>query len=369
MKSYSSPATVQNPTTLEEFLRATWPQASGKQIKSWFKYRSISINETPMRRFDQALKAGDRVRIRSDRYVVEETKLPSGLVIRHEDAAILVIEKPSGLLTIATDKEREKTAYNKLTTWLESRNPYQPERVWIVHRLDRETSGLLVFAKTESAKRTLQKNWDSFEKRYVAIVEGTPRPPEHELQDKLDESDDFRVRIARTINAETRLAITRYKVIRESKHYSQLEIEILTGRRHQIRVQLSAHGYPVVGDERYDAKTDPIRRLALHASQLVFNHPETGKKMEFRCAIPTTFKIPFREGFDFSEVKSFKSRETTPHSSTHSTGRDASPKRPNSQARPAPRKAFGAVRRSAAPSEGAFYSRAPHSKKKNRLEK
>lgn len=278
-------STVAEPAELLAFLFAAWPTVKKKQMRTWLRFQAVMVNGRPVTQFDHPLRRGDVVSIRSDRSEVPKTELPSGIVIRFEDAAILVIEKPENLLSIASEGEREKTAYFQLTDYLKRRFADARARVWIVHRLDRETSGLMVFAKTAAAKTTLQAGWDAIEKRYEAVVEGKLPASEGTLESDLDESNPFKVFTAKA-SAQTRHAVTHYRVVASRKGRTLVELVLETGRRHQIRVQLAEVGCPIVGDKKYEAKTDPIKRLALHATYLRFLHPETRKELGFTSPLP-----------------------------------------------------------------------------------
>jgi 23S rRNA pseudouridine1911/1915/1917 synthase len=272
-------------TTLLVFLFAAWPEVKKKQVRLWLKHKCITVNGRVTSQFDQKLKPGDRVAVHGEGFAAPGTALDSGLNILHEDAALLVVEKPSGLLTMASEGEREKTAYFQLTDHVRRGQAHSRARIWIVHRLDRETSGLLVFAKTEPAKRSLQANWDQVEKRYQAVTEGKFLKTEGTLKAWLDESDPFRVKVVQR-TPETRQAVTHYKVLKQGKDRAIVEIRLETGRRHQIRVQLAGVGCPIVGDSRYGAKTDPAKRLGLHATFLRLQHPQSGQPMEFSSRLP-----------------------------------------------------------------------------------
>jgi len=166
--------TVSQPTELLAYLFETWSEAKKKTVREWLKFGSVAVNGKVITQFNHRLKPGDTVSIRQKGLAAPETKLPSGIRIRHEDADLIVIEKPAGLLSIASPSEEEKTAYASLTEHVRRGNHLGRERVWIVHRLDRETSGLMVFAKNEKAKQALQQGWDAVEKKYLAVVEGAP---------------------------------------------------------------------------------------------------------------------------------------------------------------------------------------------------
>lgn len=283
-----APITIQEPAELLKQMFASWSTVKKKKVREWLKFKKVTVNGQIISQFDHPLKPGDVVAIRTDDFAPPDTRLSSGIRIRHEDEAILVIEKPEKLLTIASEKVRDNTAYFYLNEYLRKGNRYAEERVWIVHRLDRDTSGLMIFAKTEKAKRTLQEGWDAVVKRYFAVVEGVPPQPEGTIESHLNEEDPGKVYITRD-EEQGRLAITHYRLVKKNALHSLLEVTLETGRRHQIRVQLAHAGCPIVGDDKYGTKKNPIRRLALHACYLQFPHPETGALMTFQSTLPGSF--------------------------------------------------------------------------------
>ena len=266
-------------------LFTAWPKEKKKQIRTWLKFQAITVNGRPVSQFDHPLKPGDQVAVRTDRFATPKTRLPSGLKIYLEDAHLLVVEKPEGLLSISSPAEPEKTAFFQLTEYLRHKHPRSRERVWIVHRLDRETSGLMMFAKTAPAKEALQSKWDTFAKRYEAVVEGRLPAQAGVLESDLDESNPHHVAV-RPKSERTRHAVTQYRVLKAGPRRSLVELTLETGRRHQIRVQLAEAGCPIVGDEKYGAKTDPAGRLGLHACFLRFRHPVTGEELHFTSPLP-----------------------------------------------------------------------------------
>ena len=277
--------TVTQPTELLVFLFEAWPETKKKQVRAWLKFGSVAVNGKVVTQFNHRLKPGDAVAIRPKGLAAPETALPSGIRIRHEDADMLVVEKPAGLLSIASPSEPEKTAYAALTDHVRRGNRLGRERVWIVHRLDRETSGLMIFAKNEAAKRALQEGWDAVEKKYLAVVEGAPPGDAGLFDSHLDESNLLKVYVAHE-GPETRHALTRYRVTKKGKATTLVELTLETGRRHQIRVQLAAAGCTIVGDKKYGAATNPIKRIALHACTLRFIHPVTRETMRFDSPLP-----------------------------------------------------------------------------------
>ncbi len=277
--------TVEKPAELLAFLFTAWPEVKRKQVRNWLKFQSVSVNGRPVSQFNHPLHPGDVVEIRSGRLVAPRKVLPSGIKIRFEDDAVIVIEKPEGLLSMATDAEQEKTAYFQLTEYLRRGNEQARDRVWIVHRLDRETSGLMVFTKTAEAKTALQAVWEKVEKRYEAVVEGRLPADAGVFESDLDESNLLRVYSAPPSDL-TRHAVTRYRVLARREWRTLVELTLETGRRHQLRVQLADAGCPIVGDKKYGAKSDPAKRLGLHACALRFPHPDTGQEMSFTAPLP-----------------------------------------------------------------------------------
>ena len=214
---------------------------------------------------------------------------PKGLSILYEDHDILIVDKVSGLLTITTEKVKENTAYFLLTAYVRKGNKKSRNRVFIVHRLDKDTSGIIVFAKNINAKRFLQEEWQGFTKKYYAVVHGKLPEKEGVITSYLTEN-----RVHRVYSVDRpekgKLARTGYKVLRESKKYSLLEIDLFTGRKNQIRVHFAEKGYPVVGDKIYGEKTKGIIRLTLHAASISILHPNTKEKMTFETKIPVYFE-------------------------------------------------------------------------------
>jgi tRNA pseudouridine32 synthase/23S rRNA pseudouridine746 synthase/23S rRNA pseudouridine1911/1915/1917 synthase len=213
---------------------------------------------------------------------------PRGLIILHEDRDIIVVDKAPGLLTMGTNRETEQTAYYRLTDYVRKGNPKSRERVYIVHRLDREVSGVLVFARSIEAKNTLQGQWPDVEKHYLALVQGIPKEPEGAISSYLVENGVHKVH-STTDATRGKLSHTAYKVLGESKGVTLLDINLLTGRKHQIRVHLADNNLPIIGDTKYGPKRTNARRLALHAKSLAFKHPYTGEPCLFVTRIPHFF--------------------------------------------------------------------------------
>ncbi len=220
---------------------------------------------------------------------------PRGLSIVYEDHDIIVVDKVAGLLTVSTDRTREQTAYYLLTDYVRKGNSKSRNRVHIVHRLDRETSGLLVFAKSAEAKEFLQTEWSGFSKKYVAVVCGILPEKEGIITSHLTENRAHKV----YSTSDTKLgkyAKTAFRVLKESEAYSLLEIDLLTGRKNQIRVHMADRGCPVVGDKKYGEKQPGIKRLCLHSASLSLLHPFSKESMTFEAKTPTYFASLIQKG-------------------------------------------------------------------------
>lgn len=262
---------------------------SRTKIKQLLKYRAVAVNGQVTASLSHPVLYGDTVAVSKEKH--EPVKAPSlGIRIVYEDDALIVIEKPAGLLTIASETEKVRTAYYQLNEFLKQRSTGERERIYIVHRLDRDTSGLLVFAKSEAAKQSLQGSWKTAEKRYCAIVEGTPVKKAGEIESNLSETKSLKVYSGRESDR-TKYAKTKYRIMQCSRVYTLLDLVLETGRKNQIRVHLADIGHPVAGDKKYGARTDPFKRLALHACLLSFNHPATGQRMCFESAMPGQFNM------------------------------------------------------------------------------
>ena len=266
--------------TLSARLRTLFPEASGRSLKQWLESGRIELNGRVCRDGRIMVGARDRVVLGTRGRV----PFPRGLGLVHEDAAMVVVDKQPGLLSMATERERERTAYRLLWNYLAAQRPRA--RPFIVHRLDRETSGLLVFAKSEATKRSLQAQFEArtVERVYVALVRGKVRREAGTLESRLVE--DKSLRVHPTSGPEGKTAITSYRVIGHGQDTTLLELSLGTGRRRQIRVQLAAIGHPIVGDREHGGPSGPFRRLCLHAKRLGFVHPTTGKPMRFDSAAP-----------------------------------------------------------------------------------
>ncbi len=271
---------------LLEFLIQEMPERKRTTIKNLLSHSQIAINGVPVTQFDTRVKPGDEVKANLTR----EFRLfyNRRLKLIYEDDDIIVVNKGYGLLSMGTDKIKDGTAYSILREYLKWKDPRN--KLFIVHRLDRDTSGLMVFAKTQQAKETLQYNWNNMvlSRKYLAVVEGRPEPAEGEIRSYLAENSRFEV-YSTNNPEEGQLAVTRYKTLQSRYGYSLMEVSLDTGRKNQIRVHMKDLGHPISGDRRYGAKSSPIHRMALHAQTLRFVHPTTRKDMNFTTPVPISF--------------------------------------------------------------------------------
>jgi 23S rRNA pseudouridine1911/1915/1917 synthase len=269
--------------TVRDRLRALQGSVSGRTVKQWLEAGRVRVNGAVVRRGDTPVVKADRVELGAPL----PPPFPAPLRLVHADEHLVVVDKPPGLLTIADAGERQHTAYRLLRDWVEA---IGGRRIFVVHRLDRETSGLLVFARSPEAKGLLQKQFQlrTPERLYQARVDGVVREDEGTLTSRLTEDRSLRVRPTRDPDR-GREAITRYRVLERFPDSTLLELKLVTGRRGQIRAQLAAMGHPVVGDRAYGSRRDPFRRVCLHATRLGFTHPE-GRRVVFDSHPPAAFR-------------------------------------------------------------------------------
>jgi len=215
--------------------------------------------------------------------------LPCGLVILYEDRDILVVDKPPGLLTIGTERDKARTAYFILTDYVRKGCARSRNRVFIVHRLDRDTSGVLVFAKSEEVKLRLQGEWNETEKKYLAVVHGRCKKNAETITSYLAENK-AQVVYSTSDPTKGKLSHTAYRVVKQTKDFALLEVDLLTGRKNQIRVHMAGIGHPIVGDRKYGRAQDSHHVLALHAQSICFRHPFSGRRLTFAAKVPGYFQ-------------------------------------------------------------------------------
>ncbi len=274
------------------FLIKSWPERSRSSIKSLLLHGQVWIGNKPVTKHNAMVKPGDEVVV--NKGITSDQKPYDELKIVFEDKSLIVIEKNAGLLSVGTGEEREKTAYNILSAHVKKTGI--GNKIFILHRLDRETSGLMIFAKSQEVQYKLQSKWDETvsERKYICIVEGEMPEKEDTLMHYLYEATNFKVYICDD-PTKGQSAVLHYKVLKTNGKYSLLQVSLETGRKNQIRVQLSHIGYPIVGDRKYGAPAGPIGRLALHAQTIEFKHPATGQVMKFTTNIPRKFARLFED--------------------------------------------------------------------------
>lgn len=283
---------VKEGNELMKFLEEKLQGKSRNNIKSLLKNGQVLVNNARISQFNHKLEIGDDVIISTSR--ITENSL-RGITVIFEDDDIIAIEKAEGLLSMATDKEKEKTAYNIVRTYLKAKD--ERAKVFIVHRLDRGTSGVMIFAKNPETQQKLQTGWQDIvkERIYVAVVEGRVEKDKDTIVSYLKENSAMVTYSSDKKIDGSKKAITHYEVLNRSRGYSLVEANIETGRKNQIRVHMQSIGHSVAGDKKYGAKTNPLRRIGLHARTIVFVHPTTGKTISLKTKIPGKFAGMFRE--------------------------------------------------------------------------
>ncbi|MDQ5956426.1 MAG: RluA family pseudouridine synthase [Candidatus Rhabdochlamydia sp.] len=263
---------------LSVFLKKHFPKSSKTTLRSWVHSGRILIDNRYATGFDIEIQQGQFITIR-DKFIF----LDEGIKVLYEDNAIIVVEKPEGMLSVATDFETQNTLQNILKLRLRHKN------VFAVHRLDRETSGVMMFACSESIKQALKTQFKErlIQKTYYALVEGKLATQQGFWQSYLKEDEKYFVRSTSIENG--KLAITEFNQIWSNKQFSLLRLKLLTGKKNQLRVHCSEAGHPIIGDHKYRANSNPLRRMALHAYSLIFLHPVKKKKMTFVAPLPNSF--------------------------------------------------------------------------------
>ncbi|WP_084508795.1 RluA family pseudouridine synthase [Paenibacillus assamensis] len=280
-KSY----TVEQSSELLSFLIAH-VNMGRNAVKSVLARGQVSVNNKATTVYNFQLEPGDIVTVSKEK--TSDAPAFVGLRIIHEDDHVIVINKDAGLLSVASPQEKEMTAYRQLTAHVRQAHP--ANRIFVVHRLDRDTSGVMMFAKSEHVQQTLQNAWKENvqERLYVALVEGAVTKPEGTISSWLKESKTLKMYSSPYPN-DGQHAVTHYKVLQSNRQYSLLEVQLETGRKNQIRAHMEDIGHPIVGDKKYGAKVRTIGRLGLHARVLSFTHPITGKVLRFETDIPKKF--------------------------------------------------------------------------------
>ena len=281
---------IEEETQLLTFLLQALSDKSRSTVKSILSNRQIAVNGTVTTQFDQILNSGDELIVNMEKGA-QIFDSPEVKII-YEDDDLIVINKREGLLSVATDNVKDKTAYRILRDYVKQAGEHH--KIFILHRLDRETSGLMMFAKSIAIQEQLQKNWKDMivERKYVAVVEGRPKNSKGEITSNLRENNAMNVYSAK----HGQRATTAYEMLKTNEEYSLLELELETGRKNQIRIHMTEMGYPIAGDGKYGATTNPIKRLALHARKLKFIHPTTRQVLDFQTETPKKFLHLVKKG-------------------------------------------------------------------------
>lgn len=275
--------TINKPVTLLGFLNEQYPDSPRTRIKKILQSGNVIVNSMPVTLHSHELKPGDAVEIIKTGVI--STKEPAPFTVLFEDQQLIAIDKPAGISTSSVDGSRN--VRDELSIYLRdlSKGKF---RAWVIHRLDKEVSGIVLFAKTEEVMEMVKEKWEETEKHYYALVEGAPPQPSGTIKSWLVE--DGRQKVHSSANTDKgKMAITDYKVIKSLDKYTLLDITTRTGRKNQIRVHLSDIGCPIVGDRKYGANADFIRRVRLHAYSLTFPHPLRDAPVLIRTRMPDGF--------------------------------------------------------------------------------
>lgn len=277
---------------LMDFIIESMPDAKRSDIKKWLRYGHLAINGAVKTAFDAPVFPGDEVALNTTR-PFPVFKHPR-IELIYEDDDVIVINKGYGMLSVGTaSKKKEENAYDIVRSYVKQVDPRN--KLWVVHRLDRHTTGLMMFAKSERAHEVLRHNWNNIilERLYVALLEGYLEEDRGFVKSRLAENSQFVV-YSTDAPGEGKLAVTHYKVMGRGNGYTLAHFSLDTGRKNQIRVHAADMGHPIAGDRKYGATTSPINRLALHAQTLRFAHPITKKDMNFNSPVPPEFSAVIR---------------------------------------------------------------------------
>lgn len=276
-------------TTLLPFLLEKMAPLSNSNVRHIIANHQVSVGGAPVSLFVYPLYPEDEVVVSYDRIAKHERH---NLPIIYEDEDIIAINKPSGLLSTATEREKGKTAYRLVSDYVSQMN--RNNRIFVVHRLDEDTSGVLIFAKNWEVREALQNNWQDIvtNRAYYAIVEGEDIPDSGTLRDYLAQ-DNFQLVYVTKNRSKGKLAVTNYKKMAANKGLSLLDVHLESGRKNQIRVQLGNIGHYVIGDDKYGEPVNPIHRLGLHAYELDFSNPLNHKQYSIKAPMPDEFKRLF----------------------------------------------------------------------------
>jgi len=286
MLSHAEKYTVTAETSLLDFLAIQYPQSSKTSLKKIIVHGSIAVNGKTVKNPAIVIRPGDEVNYTRHKVVVR-AHAPFRIIF--EDDQIIVIDKPAGMLTYGEKGSSGSSAYKELKEYLSAASKSRSE-LFVVHRLDREVSGLLLFAKTEKVQEKLKENWHDFTKKYRSLVEGILETKSGVARSWLSDGPEFKVHSGREREG-AKFAETNWQVLKVLEKHTLLELQLVTGRKNQIRVQLSEMGYPVVGDRKYGADALWERRIRLHGCYLCIRHPKTDEWIEFHSDLPRGFLV------------------------------------------------------------------------------
>ncbi len=274
---------------LLDFLIEKQVRKSRNAVKSLLAHKQIKVNGKLVTQFDFELKSGDKVSVMKFDQSRKEKKL-KGAKILFEDDDIIIVDKEAGFLSVSTDKEKSRTVFKALNEYVKKKD--KNGRVFVLHRLDREVSGLMIFARNPELQEIFQKNWDAIviNYAYVAVVDGRPNPSNGTVTSWLTENKNFVMMSSPTDNGGLK-SVTHYKTIKSIGRYSLLSFNLETRRKNQIRVHMQQIGHSVVGDKKYGASNNPIKRIALHAGELTLKHPTKGELLEFKSSVPKNMQM------------------------------------------------------------------------------
>lgn len=286
---------VEKADELLSFLLQHIKDKTRNKLKGMLARKQFKVNDKIIKQFDHALKIGDTVKVSWDKPFRELSY--QGVKVIFEDEDIIIVEKKSGILSISSGNTKMQTVYKTISHHVQIDDP--TAKIFVVHRLDKDASGLMVFAKNKNSQVSIQKDWDRTiaNRKYLAVTQGTMEDDEGKIANYLKENKALMMYVASNKNDDAKLAVSHYQVIKKNEFYTLLEAYQETERKNQLRVQLKSLGHPIIGDKKYEATENPIGRLALHLKQLAFIHPITKKEVVFETKVPDDYLKIFRSRF------------------------------------------------------------------------
>lgn len=281
---------VKEAAELLNFLIEKQVRKSRNAVKSLLVHKQIKVNGKLVTQHNLALQKNDLVEVMKYNQARKRNKL-KGLTIVFEDEYLIIVEKDAGMLSVGTEKERTNTIFSILNQYVKAKRG-KDSRIYVLHRLDREVSGLMAFALDEETQLMFQKNWDKIVPvyKYTAILEGQLEPKKGTVKSWLTENKNYMV-FSSSSNNGGQEAISNYEVITQTKHFTQISATLVTRRKNQLRAQMNMLKHPIVGDRKYGASGNPIKRIALHGSEMTVVHPATGQKLEFQSTLPKKMQL------------------------------------------------------------------------------